>query len=100
MSSSDDILSINLIIAQRQIPLKIRRGEEEIVRLAAREFNKQIIHYRQQYEIDDINSLIMAALPFIIDKIKLDRKRDTTHVTEELDNINSDIVKFLKDSSI
>jgi cell division protein ZapA len=55
--------TINVQVAKRSYPIKIRREDEERVRKAAKMINDRIKEYEAQYAIDDkLDLLAMCAL--------------------------------------
>ena len=46
----DDLLSINITIADRTYPMRIKRSEEENIRKAAKIINKRILLYQERYQ--------------------------------------------------
>ena len=68
-------LSIKVTIAGRTYPLTIERSEEEIIRKAAAEINKNIDSLKNNYAVKDVQDLLaMTALQF---------------ATKNVENINS-----------
>ena len=61
--SNTDLISINLIIADRPYPLKVKPEEEDVVRQAAKQLNEKIKDLQQQYSAKDKQDyLAMCAL--------------------------------------
>jgi len=61
--SNKELININLLIAGRSYPLKIKPEEEEIVRRAAKRVNEKIQEFQEQYSAKDKQDyLAMAAL--------------------------------------
>lgn len=71
MSGSDKkSLNINLVIADRPYPLKIRPEEEETVRQAARAINKKVKEYQREHDAKDKQDyLAMCALYFAVEAL-------------------------------
>ena len=58
-------LSIKVTIAGRTYPLTIDRNEEEVIRKAAAEINKNIDSLKSNYAVKDVQDLLaMTALQF------------------------------------
>ena len=58
-------LSIKVTIAGRTYPLTIDRNEEEVIRKAAAEINKNIDSLKSHYAVKDVQDLLaMTALQF------------------------------------
>ena len=58
-----ELININLLIAGRSYPLKIKPSEEEIVRRAAKRVNEKVQEFQEQYAAKDKQDyLAMCAL--------------------------------------
>jgi cell division protein ZapA len=63
-------LSIKIKIADREYPMKVKRSEEERVRMAGKLINEKLKTYREQFGIDDKQDLLsMVAFDCLIDKM-------------------------------
>lgn len=63
-------LSIKIKIADREYPMKVKRIDEERVRMAGKLINEKIKTYREQFGIDDKQDLLsMVAFDCLIDKM-------------------------------
>lgn len=63
-------LSIKIKIADREYPMKVKRSDEQRVRIAGKLINEKIKSYREQYGIDDKQDLLaMVAFDCIVDKM-------------------------------
>ena len=72
-----DIININVIIADRPYPLKIKKSEEEDVRNAAREINEKVKQFQQIYAAKDKQDyLAMSALMYAVQSIENKRKTE------------------------
>lgn len=61
--SNTELININLLIAGRSYPLKIKPDEEEVVRRAAKRVNEKIQEFQEQYAAKDKQDyLAMCAL--------------------------------------
>ena len=70
-----DIININVLIADRPYPLKIKKAEEEDVRNAAREINEKVKQFQQVYAAKDKQDyLAMSALMYAVQNIENQRK--------------------------
>ena len=79
-------LSIKVTIAGRTYPLTIDREEEEVIRKAAAEINKNIDSLKNNYAVKDVQDLLaMTALQF---------------ATKNVDNLNSIEYDKLSDAII
>ena len=65
-----DELSIKIKIADREYPMKVKRTEEERMRVAGKLVNEKIKHYREKFGIDDKQDLLaMVAFDCLIEKM-------------------------------
>lgn len=72
---AEDIININVIIADRPYPLKIKRDEEENVRKAAREINEKVTQFQQAYAAKDKQDyLAMCTLMYAVENMNSERK--------------------------
>jgi len=63
-------LSIKIKIADREYPMKVKRADEERVRIAGKLINEKLKSYREQFGIDDKQDLLaMVAFDCIVDKM-------------------------------
>lgn len=74
-------LSIKIKIADREYPMKVKREDEERVRMAGRLINEKIKSYGEQFGINDKQDLLaMVAFDCLIEKITSD---ETNHVIDK-----------------
>lgn len=72
---SDQLININLIIADRPYPLKIRPSEEETVRKAGKEIAQKIKEFQGMYEGKDKQDyLAMCALMYAVENLNREGK--------------------------
>ncbi|HCW06754.1 MAG TPA: cell division protein ZapA [Cytophagales bacterium] len=65
-----DELSIRIKIADREYPMKVKRSEEERMRVAGKLINEKIKNYREKFGIDDKQDLLaMVAFDCLIEKM-------------------------------
>jgi len=63
-------LSIKIKIADREYPMKVKREDEERVRIASRLINEKLKSYREQFGIDDKQDLLaMVAFDSLVEKM-------------------------------
>jgi cell division protein ZapA (FtsZ GTPase activity inhibitor) len=71
----DDIININVLIADRPYPLKIRRHEEENVRKAARDINEKVKQFQQAYAAKDKQDyLAMCTMMYAVESLSYQQK--------------------------
>ena len=81
---SADIISINVIIADRPYPLKIKKSEEEDVRNAAKEINDKVKQFQQMYVAKDKQDyLAMSALMYAVQNIESQRIKNSNELNFE-----------------
>lgn len=74
-------LSIKIRIADREYPMKVKRADEERVRMASKLINEKVKSYKEQYGIDDKQDLLaMVAFDCLIDKMA---SEETHHVIDQ-----------------
>lgn len=89
MDEKDYMISVNIIIADRPYPVKIKRSEEEKVRAAAKLINDKVRDFQLNYEGKDKQDfLAMVSLQVVLDAAQQqDAKIDPTilHKLDEID---------------
>ena len=97
----DEILSINITIAQRQYPMRIKRSEEEKIRKAAKIINERILQYQQRYSgKDNQDCLAMATLQFVIQIMDFMDKSDSDQSMKQIEEINDQLSDYLRSSNV
>ncbi len=92
----DEFLSINITIAERRYPMRIKRSEEEKIRKAAKIINERILQYQDRYSGKDVQDfLAMASLQFVLQTLETIEKSDVEPVLKQLENINNEINLYL-----
>ncbi len=92
----DDLLSINITLADRTYPMRIKRSEEENIRKAAKIINKRILLYQERYEGKDIQDfLAMSSLQFVIQVLELMDKNDKIPLITSIEKINEQLEEYL-----
>lgn len=65
---SNELININIIIADRPYPLKVKPEEEERIRNAAREINSRVKQFQTQYAAKDKQDyLAMSVLMYAVE---------------------------------
>jgi cell division protein ZapA len=86
-----DELSIRIKIADREYPMKVKRTEEERMRVAGKLVNEKIKHYREKFGIDDKQDLLaMVAFDCLIEKMadEENQKGIDQTVVEKIQQLN------------
>lgn len=74
---AEELISIKVNIGDRAYPLKIKAGEEENVRLAAKMINEKSKFYQQNFAVRDKQDLLaMTALEFASEALNASRKEE------------------------
>jgi cell division protein ZapA len=84
-------LSIKIKIADREYPMKVKRSDEERVRMAGKLINEKIKSYREQFGIDDKQDLLaMVAFDCLIDKMTTEESHQVIDQTvfEKVNQLN------------
>jgi len=97
----DDTFTINLYIADKHYPLRIKRSEEELVRRAAKLINDKIALYRGHFNVDDSDLelkdlLAMAACQIAIQALKAEERTDNSPIAESIIQLNKELEAFLQ----
>lgn len=92
----DDEFTINVTIAERRYPIRIKRKDEETVRNAAKKINDRVLLYRKNYKgTDSQDFMAMAALQFVIEYIELVDKINIDPVMAQIEDINDHLNNYL-----
>lgn len=85
----DEKIPIRVVVADRMMPLKVARQDEEFVRLAARMINRRMDDFKTFNTGETIDRLAWAALDFTGDLVRNLRSGQQTgnHVEDELSKL-------------
>ena len=92
-----NLININLLIADRPYPLKIKPEEEEMVRKVAKEINEKVKQFQYQYAAKDKQDyLAMCALMLGVEKAstaanKANAGSEVNKALDEIDEVLSSI---------
>lgn len=93
----DDEFTINVTVAERRYPIRIKRKDEETVRKAAKKINDRVLLYRKNYKgTDSQDFMAMAALQFVIEYIELVEKNDIDPAMAQIEDINDHLKNYLE----
>jgi len=84
-------LSIKIKIGDREYPMKVKRMDEERIRMASRLINEKLKSYREQFGIDDKQDLLaMVAFDCLIDKMTSEESHQVIDQTvfEKVNQLN------------
>lgn len=86
-----DELSIRIKIADREYPMKVKRSEEERMRVAGKLVNEKIKHYRDKFGIDDKQDLLaMVAFDCLVERMADEENQHSIDqtVVEKIQQLN------------
>lgn len=97
----DDIFTINLYIADKHYPLKIKRSDEEVVRMAGKMVNDKLALYRKHFNTDESglglkDLLAMVACQIAIESLKTAQSSDTEVYEKHLAQLNKELESLLR----
>lgn len=84
-------LSIKIRIAEREYPMKVKRDDEERVRMASRLINEKLKSYKDQFGIDDKQDLLaMVAFDSLVEKMTTEETHQVIDQTvlEKVSHLN------------
>ncbi len=85
-------LSIKVNIGGRSYPLTISREEEELIRKAAADINKNIDKLKESYAVKDVQDLLaMTALQYATKSVGENDAVEYEKLTAEIIKLNEDI---------
>lgn len=85
-------LSIKIKIGDREYPMKVKRSEEERIRMAGKLINEKLRSYREQFGIEDKQDLLaMVAFDCLIDKMAVEETHEAADKTvfEKVTQLNN-----------
>lgn len=91
-------LNINIIVADRTYPMKVKPDEEEIVRNAAKQVNEKVKEFQVQYGTNDRQDfLAMTALTYAVDlhKNEVKAQQGNSQLSSKLDQLDKTLDNFL-----
>ena len=96
----EDTFSINLTIADKRYPLRIKRSEEELVRSAAKLVNDWLSQYRNRFKVDeaglDLRDLLaMAACQIAIRALRAEQSEDGKVYASTIEQLDKELEDFL-----
>jgi len=91
----DELLKINLNIAERLYPMKIRPEEERKLRNSAELVNSLINKYKKAYSQKDVQDLLaMSCLQIASELKEVEERNDANKMKEEINVIIQEINDF------
>ena len=85
-------LSIKVTIGGRSYPLTINRSEEERIRKAVSEIDKNIKELKNNYAVVDMQDLLaMTALEYAADSVKQNSSVEFDHLSKEIIQLRDEL---------
>ncbi|HPR30672.1 MAG TPA: cell division protein ZapA [Prolixibacteraceae bacterium] len=92
----DELLSINITIADRRYPMRIKRNDEEKIRKAVKLINERILQYQDRYSGKDVQDfLAMASLQFVLQTLETIEQSEVDPVIQQIGEINRELIGYL-----
>jgi cell division protein ZapA (FtsZ GTPase activity inhibitor) len=92
----NDELSINITIADRRYPMRIKRNDEEKIRKAAKIINERILQYQERYNgKDNQDFLAMSAVQLATQVLDLMQDNDKEPLLTQIGEINKELENYL-----
>ena len=87
-------LSIKVSIGGRSYPLTIKRSEEEKIRKAASEINKNLKELKNNYAVVDTQDLLaMTALQYATESVNANSSVEFDRLNDEILTLRDEIIK-------
>jgi len=96
-----NLININVIIADRPYPLKVKPEEEEGIRKAAKRLNEKVKEFQNSYEAKDKQDyLAMCALQYAVELQNVEGRllQQDEAVSEKLATLDHTLADFLQQS--
>ncbi len=94
----DDKIKINLLMADDNYPLTIKRSDEELVRAAAKQVNIRMNAYRELYpNLSDKRLAVMTAYLFAWDALKEKQRNDTAPYARKVDELTKVLEDYMRE---
>jgi cell division protein ZapA len=85
-------LSIKVMIGGRSYPLTINRSEEEKIRKAVSEIDKNIKELKDNYAVIDMQDLLaMTALEYATDSVSKNNSVEFENLSKEIINLRNEL---------
>lgn len=92
----NNLLSINVNIANKLFPMKVTAEEESRIRNAAKLINESIDKFKKIYgNKEPFDLLAMAALQISSNFIESDTNNNASAVREEINILNTELLEFI-----
>ena len=98
----NDEFGIQVNIAGKHYKLRCLRSEEKSYRMAAKQINDKVLQYQAAFPkagLDVKDLLAMVAFQFSLNDVETKVREDILPVFVKLDELNLDLVEFIKSNS-
>jgi cell division protein ZapA len=97
----DDVFTINLDVAGRSYPVKVKRGDEQeefLARKAAKRVQDYMTKYRQHFakSVEERDLLALIAIQLAMEVSQLEEKNDTKPYTHKIQQLTDILENYLK----
>jgi len=98
----NDEFVINVEIADRAYPVKIKRGDEQeefLIRNAAKRVQQNVLQFKQFFakSVENRDLLAMVAIQLAVEVINLEGRNDTKPFTDKIQQLTQTLENYLKD---
>lgn len=93
----NEVFSIRVKVGEKYYPLKVKRADEEKVRLAAKKINEKIVYFTKKF--GDKNSqdiLAMASLQLVVELTSEKIKSDLNPYIEEIKKLDRLVDEYIE----
>lgn len=97
----DDQILIHVQIAERKYPVWVKRSDEQLARMAAKQIQHKISQYQQFFAKEKVSSwdaLAMVTFQLSIENLQLEEKNEMAPVMEKMKEMMGKITDYLKDN--
>ena len=96
----NDEFEIQVNIGGKVRKIRCKRSDEQFYRVAVRQINDKLLQYQSAYGtakgLEENDLLTMVALHFSLSSVKTERNEDIGPVFEKLEELNSNLVEFVR----
>ncbi|HPN46418.1 MAG TPA: cell division protein ZapA [Bacteroidales bacterium] len=96
----DDTFRIELYLAEKYYPLRIKRSKEEAYRKAAKLVNDAVTEYRNKFgirgsDLDIKDILAMVACHFAFEKLEFEKSSDQNILMESISKLDAELEEII-----
>ncbi|ANE52602.1 cell division protein ZapA [Flavisolibacter tropicus] len=98
---SNDLILLNLLIADRTYRIKVAPKDEEVVRKTAKTINDRLLEYKTQFAGKDMQDYLAMVLVWFATEQNagISQQMHTDHITDRLQNLEKLIDNSLENES-